>query len=76
MNHAGYQQLILSILLQAKHDAKIIPKRKGKYYLSRLDVLIRQDAMYFMKTKWFEELCLTVDLEPSSVRRAILNETA
>lgn len=72
----GYRQLIVSILLQVKNDLEIIPKRKGKYYLSRSDILAQQDALRFMETQWFEELCLAVDLEPLSVKEAFLNKPA
>ena len=44
-------------------------KEKGHFYQ------IRQDAIAFIHTDWFESLCYSVNLEPDAVRVSFLDDT-
>ncbi len=58
----GYYLLIQEMLLLTKSDLKIRAKRTGQYFQ------IKQDALSFIQTEWFEALCFAVDLDPDAVR--------
>ena len=45
----GYRALILNILLQAKRDLELTPNRRGEYSLSHREVLLREDALWFLE---------------------------
>lgn len=58
----GYCLLILEMLLLTRSDLKIRAKNKGRFYQ------MRQDAIAFINTEWFESLCISVSLDPDAVR--------
>jgi hypothetical protein len=62
----GYVNLIQEILLLTKSDLRIRSKKKGEYFQ------MRQDALMFIHTDWFETLCLSVYLDPDAVRERFL----
>nr|WP_191964386.1 hypothetical protein [Aneurinibacillus sp. XH2] len=37
---------------------------------------MRQEALGFLKTDWFETLCTAIDLDPSFVRKEMLRASA
>jgi len=62
----GYYQLIREMLLLTRSDLKIREKKKGQHFQ------IRQDALTFINTEWFESICFAVDLDPDAVRESFL----
>jgi hypothetical protein len=58
----GYINLIHEILMLARSDLQYgVKKRRGKY------VQIRNDALSFIHSEWFETLCIVVNLDPDVV---------
>ncbi|GAA0854314.1 hypothetical protein GCM10008915_77420 [Bifidobacterium pullorum subsp. gallinarum] len=69
MKYQGYYNLIQEILILTRSDLKIRGKKKGHFYQ------IRQDAIAFIHTDWFDSLCYSVNLEPDAVRVSFLDDT-
>lgn len=66
----GYVHLILELLLLTRADLQYgVKKSKGKY------ADIRREAMEFIYSMWFEELCLAVNLNPEAVREKLLEQS-
>jgi len=66
MMQPGYYHLIREILLLTRSDLKIRSKKKGQYFQ------IRQEALLFIDTEWFESLCDSVGLDPDAARERLL----
>jgi hypothetical protein len=64
MMPAGYCHLIREILMLTRSDLKIDAKKKGLHFM------IRQDALSFIQTEWFEFLCIAMDLNAEPFGRS------
>lgn len=67
---AGYEKLIQEMLILTKQDLKIRSRKKGRFFQ------VRQDALTFIDTEWFEALCMAVQLDPEAVRHRLLVQAA
>lgn len=66
----GYRDLACQILVQTYNDLNAPADRGGQYFR------VRQEALSFLYTEWFETLCNCIDLDPSYVRREMLRALA
>ena len=58
--HEGYQALIGELLILTYLDVKPRAKKGGRYFQ------IRQEALSFLDTPWFETLCAAIELDSRS----------
>lgn len=61
----GYRELACAILYQAYLDMELKGRRGG------FNFRCRQDALAFLDSKWFEQLCLELDLNEYVIRRSL-----
>lgn len=66
MPKSGYRQLVCEMLLLTHHDLQ----RRGR--TGGINFQRRQDALAFVESAWFEQLCGMVDLEPERVRKSLM----
>ncbi|NTZ20709.1 hypothetical protein EXW96_25300 [Paenibacillus sp. JMULE4] len=66
----GYRVLVCAILIQTYFDLKTKARKGGRNFQ------MRQEALGFLKTDWFETLCTAIDLDPSFVRKEMLRASA
>ncbi|WP_274651931.1 hypothetical protein [Paenibacillus humicola] len=62
----GYRAMICELLMQTYGDLTPRAKKGGRNFQ------IRQEALTFLDSSWFETLCAAVELDPGSVRRRML----
>lgn len=66
---SGYYHLILEILMLAHFDLKNRERKGG------VNFQYRHDALTFIETEWFEMLCEAVNLDPSWIRKGLIQST-
>lgn len=62
----GYKDLICELLLLTLSDVKMRSKKGGEHFQKR------QEALAFLESEWFEELCIAVDLDPLTTKTCMI----
>lgn len=69
MSPSGYKELICEILLITWFDLRHRERKGGS------NDRHRREALAFLKTAWFEYLCLSIDLNPNQVMSRLLESS-
>lgn len=62
----GYRYLVCGIMVQTFFDLQTRARRGGRHFQTR------QEALSFLESSWFETLCTSINLDPSYVKKEML----
>ena len=63
----GYRRLVCEIMMLTYYDLKEKGNRGGRRFQ------YKQEALSFVKSEWFELLCMGINLEPEATKENLLS---